>query len=112
MEIIVFLSIVIAVVAVLTSIFLVRRVKKQIAEMTDALVDVKNGNGNRRILSATNEDRIRRLPFPSFTSTSASVISAICFFTRRMRTMEVNTATTAITMDKNTIISMLTTPPY
>ena len=52
MEIIVFLSIVIAVVAVLTSIFLVRRVKKQIAEMTDALVDVKNGNGNRRILSA------------------------------------------------------------
>ena len=54
MEIIVFLSIVIAVVAVLTSIVLVRRVKKQIAEMTDALVDVKNGNGNRRILSATN----------------------------------------------------------
>ena len=49
MEIIVFLSIVIAVVAVLTSIVLVRRVKKQIAEMTDALVDVKNGNGNRRI---------------------------------------------------------------
>ena len=55
MEIIVFLSIVIAVVAVLTSIVLVRRVKKQIADMTDALVDVKNGNGNRRILSATNE---------------------------------------------------------
>ena len=43
MEIIVFLSIGIAVLAVLTSIFLVRRVKKQIAEMTDALVDVKNG---------------------------------------------------------------------
>ena len=55
MEIIVFLSIVIAVGAVLTSIVLVRRVKKQIAEMTDVLVDVKNGNGNRRILSATNE---------------------------------------------------------
>ncbi len=55
MEIIVFLSIMIAVVAVLTSIVLIRRVKKQIAEMTDALVDVKNGNGNRRILSATNE---------------------------------------------------------
>ena len=52
MEIIVFLSIGIAVLAMLTSIFLVRRVKKQIAEMTDALVDVKNGNGNRRILSA------------------------------------------------------------
>ena len=55
MEIIVFLSIVIAVLAVLTSIVLVRRVKNQIAEMTDVLVDVKNGNGNRRILSATNE---------------------------------------------------------
>ena len=55
MEIIVFLSIVIAVGAVLTSTVLVRRVKKQIAEMTDVLVDVKNGNGNRRILSATNE---------------------------------------------------------
>ena len=38
MEIIVFLSIVIAVLAVLTSIVLVRRVKKQIAEMTDALL--------------------------------------------------------------------------
>ena len=55
MEIIVSLSIVIVVGAVLTSIVLVRRVKKQIAEMTDVLVDVKNGNGNRRILSATNE---------------------------------------------------------
>ena len=55
MEIIVSLSIVIAVGAVLTSIVLVWRVKKQIAEMTDVLVDVKNGNGNRRILSATNE---------------------------------------------------------
>ena len=38
MEIIVFLSIVIAFVAVLTSIVLVRRVKKQIAEMTDVPV--------------------------------------------------------------------------
>lgn len=55
MEIIVFLSIVVAVLAVLTSLFLVQRVKKQIAEITDALVDIKNGNGNRRILSATNE---------------------------------------------------------
>lgn len=33
----------------------IRRVKKQIAEMTDALLDVKSGNGNRRILSAQNE---------------------------------------------------------
>ena len=37
------------------SCFAIRRVKKQIAEITDALIDVKNGNGNRRILSATNE---------------------------------------------------------
>ena len=50
MEIIVFLSIVIAVVAVLTSIFLVRRVKKQIAEMTDALVDVKNGKDRKSVV--------------------------------------------------------------
>ncbi|MDY4170451.1 MAG: HAMP domain-containing sensor histidine kinase, partial [[Ruminococcus] gnavus] len=39
----------------LTSYFLIWRVKKQIAEITDALIDVKNGNGNRRILSAANE---------------------------------------------------------
>ena len=68
--------------------------------------------GNPLIKEKMDLDRIRRLPFPFFTSTSTSVISAICFFTRRTRTMEVNTATTAITMDKNTIISMLTTPPY
>ena len=50
MEIIVFLSIVIAVVAVLTSIVLVRRVKKQIAEMTDVLVDVKNGKDRKSVV--------------------------------------------------------------
>ena len=55
MEIIVFFSIVITVLAVLTSLLLIRRVKKQIEEMAEALIDVKNGNGNRRILSATNE---------------------------------------------------------
>ena len=55
MKIIVFLSLTTAVLAMLTSIFFIRRVKKKIAEMTDALVDVKNGNGNRRILSAANE---------------------------------------------------------
>ncbi len=55
MKIIVFLSLATAVLAMLTSIFFIRRVKKKIAEMTDALVDVKNGNGNRRILSAANE---------------------------------------------------------
>ncbi len=31
------------------------RVKRQIAEMADILTDVRNGNGNRRILSAVNE---------------------------------------------------------
>lgn len=55
MEIIIFFSILIAVLAVLTAIVLIRRVQKQIAEMTDALMDVKNGNGNRRILSEANE---------------------------------------------------------
>ena len=54
MEIIVFLSIVIAVVAVLTSIVLVRRVKKQIAEMTDVLVDVKNGNALMNLMIGYN----------------------------------------------------------
>ena len=41
MEIIVFLSIVIAVVAVLTSIVLVRRVKKQIAERVKPVYNFK-----------------------------------------------------------------------
>lgn len=55
MEIIVFLSVAVAVLSALTSCMVIRRVKKQIAEITDALADVKNGNGNRRILSAENE---------------------------------------------------------
>ena len=55
MEAVIFLSIIIALFASLVSFFAIRRVKKQIAEITDALIDVKNGNGNRRILSATNE---------------------------------------------------------
>lgn len=33
----------------------VRRVKKQIMEISGALEDIKNGNGNRRILSETHE---------------------------------------------------------
>ena len=55
MEAVIFLSIIIALFSILGSCFAIRRVKKQIAEITDALIDVKNGNGNRRILSATNE---------------------------------------------------------
>ena len=55
MNIIASLSTIIAVLSVITSYYTVYRVKKQISEITDALVDLKNGNGNRRILSATNE---------------------------------------------------------
>ena len=52
---IIFLSIIIALFSIFLSYFVIRRVKKQIAEITDALIDIKKGNGNRRILSATNE---------------------------------------------------------
>lgn len=55
MEAVIFLSIIIALFSILVSCVAIRRVKKQIAEITDTLIDVKNGNGNRRILSATNE---------------------------------------------------------
>ncbi|WP_457945461.1 sensor histidine kinase [Caproiciproducens sp. LBM24188] len=55
MEIIIFLSITVAVLAVFIFYSMIRRVKRQIAEFTDALADIKNGNGNRRILSDTNE---------------------------------------------------------
>ena len=48
-------SVIIAIISVVTSCLIVRRVKKQISEMSDALADVKDGNGNRRILSASNE---------------------------------------------------------
>ncbi len=55
MEIIIFFSILIAVFGCVDFHHPRSAHKKQIAEMTDALMDVKNGNGNRRILSATNE---------------------------------------------------------
>lgn len=55
MELVAAVSVIIAMISVLTSCLIVKRVKKQISEMSDALVDVKNGNGNRRILSAANE---------------------------------------------------------
>ena len=54
-EIIVMIGAVITFFSVCSSILIVRRVKKQIAEMTDVLEDIKNGNGNRRILSETHE---------------------------------------------------------
>ena len=45
MRILVFLSILTAALAVLSSWYRIRRVKEQIAEIADALADVKNGNG-------------------------------------------------------------------
>ncbi len=42
-------------ISVCCTVLIVRRVRKQILEMVDVLEDVKNGNGNRRILTATNE---------------------------------------------------------
>ena len=55
MEAIIFLSIIIALFSIFLSYFVIRLVKKQIAEITDALIYIKKRNGNRRILSATNE---------------------------------------------------------
>lgn len=49
------ISIMISVISVLTSSLIISRVKKQISAMADLLTDVKNGNGNRRILSAESE---------------------------------------------------------
>lgn len=55
MEAVVTISIMIAVLSVFASSLVIRRVKKQISDMKDVLADVKDGNGNRRILSAANE---------------------------------------------------------
>ena len=55
MELVAMVSVIIAIISVFTSCLIVRRVKKQISEMSDALADVKDGNGNRSILSASNE---------------------------------------------------------
>lgn len=55
MEAVIFLLLIITFCSVLTCCLIIQRIKKQIAEITDALVDIKNGNGNRRILSATSE---------------------------------------------------------
>lgn len=55
MKILLFLSMATAAFAILLSHLRIRRVKKQLAKITDALADVKNGNGSRRILSAANE---------------------------------------------------------
>lgn len=47
--------IIIALLSVGISLYMVQRAKRQIAEMTEALSDVKNGNGNRRILAEMHE---------------------------------------------------------
>ena len=49
------IEIVIVLLSVCSSALTVRRVKKQISEISDALEDIKNGNGNRRILAETHE---------------------------------------------------------
>ena len=54
MELLVFVSVAIAIISVFICGFVIRRVKAQINGMLDALEDIKAGNGNRRILSATD----------------------------------------------------------
>ncbi len=54
-EAIIVIGIVIVLLSVCSSALTVRRVKKQISEISDALEDIKNGNGNRRILAETHE---------------------------------------------------------
>lgn len=55
MEIVALIGIGIALVLGCSFILMIRRAKKQILEMTEILEDVKNGNGNRRILAESHE---------------------------------------------------------
>ena len=55
MELLVFISAAIAIISVFICGFVIKRVKAQINGMLDALEDIKAGNGNRRMLSATDE---------------------------------------------------------
>lgn len=55
MDWITILSLAVAAAAVTASCLIVRRARKQIAAMVEALADVKNGNGNRRILAEPHE---------------------------------------------------------
>ncbi len=55
MELIFVISIIIAIISVLFSFLIIWQTKRQIAEMSEALADIKTGNGNRRILAVTNE---------------------------------------------------------
>ena len=49
------IGIVIALFSICVAVLTVRRTKTQILEMSDILEDIKNGNGNRRILAETHE---------------------------------------------------------
>ena len=49
------LSSVITLFSIVYAVLTVRRAKKQIAEMTEALADIRGGNGNRRILALPRE---------------------------------------------------------
>lgn len=55
MEIITIIAVVASIVSVSLWYLTIKRVKKQISEMNEVLTDIKNGNGNRRILLAANE---------------------------------------------------------
>lgn len=55
MDWITILSIAVAAAAVTASCLIVRRARKQIDAMVEALADVKDGNGNRRILAEPHE---------------------------------------------------------
>lgn len=55
MKLAMYISIAVAVLSVLASYLIVRRVRKQVMEMTEILADIKNGNGNRHILSEEHE---------------------------------------------------------
>lgn len=55
MELTVILSVTLAAISVIGSFLAIRRAKRQISEMCEALDEVQRGNGNRRILSAAQE---------------------------------------------------------
>lgn len=55
MQLLMMLTAALGAAALVGAVWLVRRVKRQIGEMAEALADVKSGNGNRRILLPDNE---------------------------------------------------------
>ena len=55
MELMLILSMAVAIISVTASFLAIRLVKRQISEMCEALADVQKGNGNRRILASAHE---------------------------------------------------------